>query len=309
MRDALKDAGLSTKEINQLFPEYRASVASLKAEQQLAAQGMGLFGQQAMATKAQLDAQKQSADGLRQSIMALNDTNRAAYDSQIQFEQSIDDLSAAFKENGATLDLNTDAGRKNGAAMSAAAKAHDEMLAAGLAAGESLGSMTSKSDQLRSSMMKLATDAFDGNKKKATEYVNTLLGVPSEIKTVIKAERAEAIAGLQAVQAAIQKTPGAKSVTVTTLNAAAIKALEAVGYKRSSLRTARLSAASRRYAGRWPTSTVRRPRRGRITTSRPPTSIPSSPPLRAACTMRWARRAAGSQGRRSARTTTQAAGS
>jgi hypothetical protein len=235
MRDSLKEAGYSTKEINALFPEYRESVAALKAEQQLAAQGMGLFGQQAIETKAQLDAQKASADGLRQSIIALNDTNRAAYDSQIQFEQAIDDLSAAFKENGATLDLNTEAGRKNGTAMSSAAKAHDEMIAAGLAAGESLGSMVGKSDQLRSSMMRLATDAFGGNKKAATEYVNTLLGVPGEIKTVIKAERQEAITGLQEVQAAIQKTPGAKSVTVTTLNAAAIKALEAVGYKTKTL--------------------------------------------------------------------------
>jgi hypothetical protein len=234
MRDSLRQAGFSTKEINALFPEYRASVASLKAEQQLAAQGMGLFGQQAMATKAKLDAQKASADGLRASIMALNDVNRSAYDSQIAFEQAIDDLSAAFKENGSSLDISTEAGRKNGAAMSAAAKAHDEMIASGLEAGESLGSMTSKSDQLRAKMMQLATATL-GSKEKAREYVNTLLGAPGEIKTVVKLERQEAIAGLQAVQAEIRKTPGAKSVTVSTLNAAAIKALEAVGLKTKQL--------------------------------------------------------------------------
>ncbi|MCX4704363.1 hypothetical protein [Streptomyces sp. NBC_01373] len=235
MRDALKAEGLSIKEINALFPQYGDSVAALKAEQQLAAQGMGLFGQQAIETKAQLDAQKASADGLRQSIMALNDTNRAAYDSQIQFEQGIDALTASFKEHGATLDIDTAAGQANGQAMSSAAKSHDEMLAASIAAGESLGSMTGKSEKLRSTMMRLAVDAFDGNKAKAQEYVNTLLGTPDSITTVVKAERKEAVAGLQAVQAEIQKTPGAKSVTVTTLNAAAIKALEAVGYKTKTL--------------------------------------------------------------------------
>lgn len=232
--EALKGAGYSTKEINALFPEYKAAVAGLKAEQELAARGMGLFGQQAMETKSKLDAQKASADGLRQSIMALNDTNRAAYDSQIQFEQAIDDLTASFKENGSSLDLNTEAGRKNGTAMSTAAKAHDEMLAAGLAAGESLGSMTSKSDALRGEMMRLAAATL-GSKKAAEEYVNKLLGVPGEIKTVVKAERQEAIAGLQAVQAEIRKTPGAKTVKVDTLNAAAIKALEAVGLKTRQL--------------------------------------------------------------------------
>lgn len=235
MRDALRAEGLSMKEINALFPEYRGSVAALKAEQQLAAQGMGLFGQQAMATKTQLDAQKASADGLRASILALNDVNRSAYDAQIQFEAGLDALTASFKEHGATLDLDTAAGQANGQAMSQAAKGHDEMLASGLAAGESLESMIGKSDKLRSTMMRLATDAFGGNTKAAEEYVNKLLGIPSEIKTVIKAERAEAIAGLQAVQAAIKATPGAKSVKVDTLNAAAIKALEAVGLKTKQL--------------------------------------------------------------------------
>ena len=244
MRDALSKAGVSTKEINALFPEYRASVAALKAEQQLAAQGMGLFGQQAIETKTKLDAQKASADGLRQSILALNDANRSAYDSQITFEQAIDDLTASFKENGATLDLNTEAGRKNGTAMSAAAKAHDEMLAAGMAAGESLGSMTAKSDQLRAEMMRLATATL-GSKQKAQEYVNTLLGAPGEIKTVVKLERQEAITGLLAVQAEIRKTPGAKTVTVTTLNAAAIRALEAVGLKTRQLPDGRTEVFTR----------------------------------------------------------------
>ena len=231
---ALKGAGYSTKEINQLFPEYKSAVAGLKAEQELAARGMGIFGQQAQEAGRKLDAQKAAADGLRASILALNDAHRSAYDAQITFEQAIDDLTASFKENGVTLDLNTEAGRKNGQAMSAAAKAHDEMLSAGLAAGESLGSMTAKSDQLRAEMMRLATATL-GSKKKAEEYVNTLLGAPGEIKTMVKLERQEAITGLQAVQAEIQRTPGAKSITVDTLNAAAIKALEAVGLKTKQL--------------------------------------------------------------------------
>jgi hypothetical protein len=232
---AARKQGKSTKEVADLFPEYQAALAAAAAEQKLAASGMGSFGQQAIATKEKLDAQKQSADGLRASIVALNDVNRSAYDSQIAFEASIDALTDSFKENGSSLNIATEAGRKNGAAMSTAAKAHDEMIASGLAAGESLGSMTAKSNTLRESMMRLATDAFDGNKKKATEYVNTLLGVPGEIATAVKLEKEQAIAGLKAVQAEILKTPGAKSVKVDTLNAAAIKALEAVGYKTRTL--------------------------------------------------------------------------
>jgi hypothetical protein len=214
---------------------YKSAVEDLAFEQELAAQSMGIFGAAAQDVQAKLNAQKSAADGLRASILALNETNRSAYDAQIGFEQAMDDLTAAFKENGATLDLNTESGRKNGEAMSAAAKSQDEMIAAGLAAGESMESMAGKSDKLRASMMTLATQAFDGNRQKALDYVNTLLGTPEDIKTIITLERQDAISGLQSVQDAINATPDSHTVTVDTLNATAIAALEAVGLKTRQL--------------------------------------------------------------------------
>lgn len=226
----LREQGRDTDGVREKLDDYKAALSAQALEQQLAAEAMGVFGDQAIKVQGQLDAQKQSAEGLRQSIMALNDANRSAYDSQIQFEASIDALTDSFKENGATLDLNSESGRKNGQAMSAAAKAHDEMLAAGLAAGESLGSMTKKSDQLRAEMLRLA-QATGMSESQAREYVNTLLGVPGEIKTAVKLERQQAVDGLHEVQEEIRKTPGAKSVVVETLNAAAIAALEEVGLK------------------------------------------------------------------------------
>lgn len=237
--EAIKAAALaqghSLQEVTALFPEYSSAVEDAKFEQDLAVQSMGIFGAAAQDTSAKLDAQKGAADGLRASILALNDTNRSAYDAQIGYEQSLDDLTASFKEHGATLNLNTEDGRANAQAMSQVAAAHDEMLATGVAAGESLGSMTQKSEGLRETMMRLATEAFGGNKQAAEEYVNTLLGVPSQITTMITAEKEQAVTGLQEVRTAIQATPGAKSVTVSTLNAAAIAALEAVGYKTRQL--------------------------------------------------------------------------
>jgi hypothetical protein len=238
-KEAALAGGMSLKDFNAAFPQYRDVAAGLKSEAQLAAQGMGIFGQQAQETSRKLNAQKTAADGLRQALLNLNDVNRAAYDSQIAFEQGIDALTASFKEHGATLDIDTAAGQANGAAMSAAAKGHDEMLVASIAAGDSMASMTGESERLRSEMMRLATQAFGGNTKAAEEYVNKLLGTPKDIKTMIKLERQEAVTGLQAVQAAIKATPGAKSVKVDTLNAAAIKALEEVGYKTRTLEDGR----------------------------------------------------------------------
>lgn len=226
----LQDQGLSADEVEGQLNDYKDALAAQALEQELAAQAAGIYGTQIQSVQSKLDAQKQSADGLRQSILALNDANRSAFDAETRFEESLDNLTAAFKENGKTLDASTEAGRGNRDAMSAAAKAHDELLASGLAAGESLASMTGKSEQLRTKMIELArqtgmTDA------EARDYVTTLLGTPDDIRTNVILERQDAIEGLNNVQAEIKKTPDSHTVTVDTLNAAAIAALEAVGLK------------------------------------------------------------------------------
>ncbi|MBZ6175602.1 hypothetical protein KVH24_23085 [Streptomyces olivaceus] len=229
----IQKLGLQGEEASKFRSElndYNDALAGQALEAELAAESMGIFGAQAQVVQGQLEEQKQSADGLRQSILALNDANRGAYDSQIQFEAGIDKLTDSFKENGNTLDLNSEKGRANGQAMSAAAKAHDEMLAAGLAAGESMASMTGKSERLRAKMMELATATL-GSKEEARKYVDQLLGTPDSIETTVILERQDAIAGLLNVQSEIERTPDSHTVTVDTLNAAAIAALEAVGVK------------------------------------------------------------------------------
>jgi uncharacterized protein YukE len=230
--------GMSPEQAKKFRSEldgYDQGLADMALEAKLTADSMGVFGSAAADTSAKLEAQKQAADGLRASILALNEVNRSAHDAQTNFEGALDNLTASFKEHGDTLNKDTEAGRANRDAMSAAASAQDELIASGLAAGESLGSMTKKSEELRETMMRLATDAFDGNKAKAKEYVDQLLGTPGEIKTLVKLEREEAVAGLETVGAAIQETPDAKEIKVDTLNAAAIAALEAVGYKTEQL--------------------------------------------------------------------------
>jgi hypothetical protein len=100
---ALRKSGLSTAEITALFPQYTSAVADAAAEQQLAAQAMGLFGTQAQQTSAKLDAQKASADGLRQAVTALNEANRSALGGMVGFEASIDAAAKAAKDNAGSL--------------------------------------------------------------------------------------------------------------------------------------------------------------------------------------------------------------
>lgn len=129
--------GRNTKEFTSKLAEYKGALEDAKFEQQIAADAMGLFGQQAQQTSAKLAAQKQSADGLRQAIQALNDVQRAGLGGMIGFEASIDAATKAAQENagvlsmqGGQLTLNTDKQRAAATALTDLASKTDEAAAA-----------------------------------------------------------------------------------------------------------------------------------------------------------------------------------
>ncbi|MFJ2477123.1 hypothetical protein ACIOWI_29815 [Streptomyces sp. NPDC087659] len=141
---ALRAAGMTTAEISAHFQPYQDALAAIKNEQDLAARGMGLFGQQAVATKQKLDGQKASADGLRQSIQALNEVNRQGLSGMIGFEAALDAASKAAKENagalkmkGGVLDLSTEKSRNAATALNDLAAKTDEATASARESGAS----------------------------------------------------------------------------------------------------------------------------------------------------------------------------
>lgn len=97
--------------------EYDTGLANMKLEQDLTAQSMGVFGAQAQEVQGKLNAQKAAADGLRQSIHALDQAHLMARGGIRGMEAAIDAASEAFRKNGATLDENTAAGRDNAQKM------------------------------------------------------------------------------------------------------------------------------------------------------------------------------------------------
>lgn len=127
--EALRSSGRTTEEIAALFPQYTNAVASIAAEQEIAARAMGVFGEQAVAVQAKLDMQKQSADGLRQSINALNEVYLQARGGVREMEAAIDAATESLKKNGHNLDENTEKGRANNQAL-------DDLAAATMKAAE-----------------------------------------------------------------------------------------------------------------------------------------------------------------------------
>ncbi|MEV7871511.1 hypothetical protein AB0P17_36675 [Streptomyces sp. NPDC088124] len=130
--------------------DYNAALEAAAFEQRLAAESMGMFGQQAQEVQAKIDAQKASADGLRQSIIALNDVNRQALTGMIGFEAAIDAASKAAAENANVLDvhngkltLNTEAQRAAASSLTDLAAKTDEATSAARESGASWNEVSS----------------------------------------------------------------------------------------------------------------------------------------------------------------------
>lgn len=239
---ALRATGMSTREIKDLFPEYQAALASIKAEQELAARGMGLFGEQALATKAKLDAQKQSTDGLRMAIQALNDVNRQALGGMVGFEAAIDAAAKSAKDNAGALkmvngelDLDSEKSRNAAAALSDLAAKTDEAAAAArdngaswstvngiysrgreqlIASAQAMGLTEAQAKTLADQILQIPdkTATFQGDitdlKAKIKDAQTRLKNAPMNKKAAIRAEIAALKQDLAKAQAAINRLHG-----------------------------------------------------------------------------------------------------
>ncbi|MEV3857722.1 phage tail protein [Streptomyces sp. NPDC050095] len=248
---AMKKQGMTSGELRDKLDDYRSALADQAFEQQLAAESMGIFGTQAQAASAKLDAQKQSADGLRQSIEALNDANRSALGGMIGFEAAIDSAQKAARENagalhmvGGQLDLNSPKAQAAASALNdLASKTKDAALSA-RESGASWERVNGIYSRGRDAFLASA-EAMGLAAPQAQQLADQIMKIPSSKKTMITMQTEDAIAGLNSVISAMKRTPNSKSVTVKTLSSSAIKALEDVGFKVKRLPDGRLTVTAK----------------------------------------------------------------
>ena len=241
-----RDTGQFTKQLD----DYKSAMADAAFEQELAAASMGLFGKAAQDTTAKLAAQKQSADGLRQAIVALNDVNRAAGSAMSAFEQSIDDTTKAIKDHASALkmrdgelDLGSQKARDAEKVLSDLAANTDAAATAAREQGKSWEYVSGIQERGRQAFID-AADAMGLSKAQAEALADSYLGIPDEKTTRVEMRTEDAIAGLDAVIAAIEKTPEKKSVTVDALTSDAVNLLEGLGYKVTELKDGRFKVTA-----------------------------------------------------------------
>lgn len=178
--------GLSAKELRGQLGDYDDALAGQALEQKLAAESMGLFGDQAQKVQAKLDDQKNAADGLRNSIVALNEVHRQGLDAQADFEASIDDATSAAKKygnvweaNGGKLDLTTSKGRDAYHALSDLAAKTNAATTAGVEAGDSWNTVNGVFERGRGQLIKNARQ-MGLNRDQAKALADQILQTPDK---------------------------------------------------------------------------------------------------------------------------------
>jgi chorismate mutase len=246
----LKSEGKDTSQLRAQLDDYKAALADQAFEQKLAAEAMGLFGQQAQNVQTKLDAQKQSADGLRQSIQALNDAQRQGLGGMIGFEASIDAAAKAAKDNAGALtmthgqlDLNSEKARNAASALQDLASKTDEAAASARESGSSWETVNGVYSRGRAKLIESA-QAMGLTKKEATALANQILKIPDKA-TKVSMNKEDAQRDLEAFNAAVKASPGAKSVTLKTLSADAQRVLESFGYKVVHLKDGRVTVTAK----------------------------------------------------------------
>lgn len=212
-------AGKPAEDFTKKLNDYESALADAKFESDLIADSMGLFGAQAQSVQKQLDAQKTSADGLRQSIQALNDVNRAGLSAMSDFEQAIDDAAKAVKGHeealrmvDGQLDLSGQGARDANKFLTDLAAKTDAATAAARDQGKSWEEVKDIYDKGRASLIANA-DAMGLNTDKARELADQILDMPTRT-TFLKGNIEDLQKKLASAKKQLASAPRSKTVAI-----------------------------------------------------------------------------------------------
>jgi len=206
-------AGVPVEMLSQIFPQYNGALADASTKSQAAASGTDTLdtalAEVGVTTEGVVDDMETFLDQLFAAGIATRDQRGAMRD----YEESIDAVADSIKENGKSLDITTEKGRANQAALdniASSGQAVVEAMAANGASQEQLqGHLTGTYDSLIA-----AAGQFGIAGDKADALARKVLGVPDnvDVKTWMS-DQAKKTA--EATKTAVDNIPSQKNINVT----------------------------------------------------------------------------------------------
>jgi TP901 family phage tail tape measure protein len=225
--------GTSTKKLRTLLPQYTSALDGADAQQKLTADSSKALGDQADATADDLRDTRTEAEKLTDALDALNGVNITAAEASISFQQDLADLRKAVKDNGHSLDVTSEKGRK---VKDAFLNAADGAMKAAEAVAAQTGSTDAGNRVLAQNVEAIRRQmlAMGFQRQTVDHLLASYARLPNGVTTTV-AVSDKATAELESIQRKLAGTKG-KSVTVKALTKDAEGALRDLGFKVTHLK-------------------------------------------------------------------------
>ena len=187
---AIKELGLTMDEAKDRFPEYADALISAQTTSKLAATEQdGLAGAMDGVTGAAVE-QEISLTDLMETVRGISNQVLGLRDATRGYETALDDATTALKDNGRTLDVTTEKGRQNEAALDGIATAAADVLDGMVDAGKPISDVTAAFGTQREALINAAT-GFGMTAEQAEVYADSVLKIPDAKATAVTLTGAE----------------------------------------------------------------------------------------------------------------------
>lgn len=204
---------LATTAFKGALNEVNGALKEGKAEYDRTAQAQAAATETTKDGTAAVEDQEKAVDELSDAYDALTGQFLDHRAAQSDFEAAIDDLTESVKENGRTLDLNTEKGRANSDSIDDMVRKAYELSKATL---EQTGSQDAANESLLTSRARLA-EAFvqmGYTKDQAARLTQEFFRIPDDVGTDINADPRGAFAAIVDVKGQLNTIPSSKTVTI-----------------------------------------------------------------------------------------------
>jgi hypothetical protein len=161
-----------------------------------------------------LNRQKSATDALVQSMFKLQNLALGLSGAEINYQQSVDDATAAVKQNGKNLDINTQKGRDNKTALDNVANSANAQTKALIDGGKGWIAANTNAETSRQTLSRLAQQ-MGMSKKAADAFAASVIGIPPKKNVALAVSGAEAAKKkADALAGAISLLPNYKTITI-----------------------------------------------------------------------------------------------
>lgn len=201
--DVLRGIGVQGEVVAESQAKVRDQIAAGVGPTEEAAQTTQDYADTLSITDQAAQTAADALDELRDALDNLNDPTLSAREAERQFQAAIDAVTESIETNGTSMDLNTEAGRKNEESLDALARAGQERAQALLDQTGSEEQFRASLDQSRQALHDAAV-GFGLSEDAAWAYVDQVLKVPSVVRTQAQLDKDAAQAALDTWIAALQ---------------------------------------------------------------------------------------------------------